>query len=352
MKLLSYFLPQFYATPENDKYWGKGFTEWVNVRNAQPLFEGHAHPLLPVNNNYYNLSKVEVLLEHSEQSIDYGIDAFGYWHYWFGNGKTALEKVPKNHLGNKEIRQNFFFAWSNANWTKSWVGDKDTVVFEQIYTRRSAIDHFDYLSDFFVDDRYLKYNGRPVFQVINLHHEGVKNHIYMLEERAKELFGQGLHWIFRANKNISLYPGLEYSIVGYPPDDVAYLDFNFGIRRGLQEKKLLEGPVKISQKEYLACFNYLLMQSQAKFNNRYKPCIISGWDNTPRYGNKGFLIEGSIEELVKEQFSVIRNIHKEGLPDFVFVKAWNEWAEGNILESHYRRGKLIDLKEIMIEFKK
>ena len=118
MKKYAYFLPQFYETPENDKFWGKGFTDWVTTRNGISLFKNHKQPYEPLDLGYYNLSKFNELKKVLDFSLDIKIDGLIYWHYWFGNGFKTLEKIPEFHLSNKTIKQNFCFAWANANWTK------------------------------------------------------------------------------------------------------------------------------------------------------------------------------------------------------------------------------------------
>ena len=200
MKIISYFLPQFYPTPENDQYWGKGFTDWDSAKSAKKYFSTHRVPLVPEKFGYYDLSLIKNIKLINDYSIEKGLDGFGYWHYWFGNGFQTLEKVPELHLENKSINQNYFFAWANTSWTKSWIGDDNTIIFNQQYSKRSAIDHFKYLRQFFEDDRYIKYNSKPIFQVINPNSNGTKEHILILEELSIKTFGHGLHWLFANNK--------------------------------------------------------------------------------------------------------------------------------------------------------
>ena len=156
MKFLAYFLPQFYTTPENDIHWGKDFTDWKNVQSSTPLFKDHKQPLTPSKFDMYDLSKKKVLKELSDFSLKKGLDGFGYWHYWFGNGQQTLEKVQEMHLKDSSIKQNFFFAWANQDWTKSWVGDDNTTIFKQLYSKKSALNHFKYILPFIRDPRYIK----------------------------------------------------------------------------------------------------------------------------------------------------------------------------------------------------
>lgn len=335
MKFIAYFLPQFYTTPENDKFWGKGFTDWTSVRSAKPLFYGHKQPKNPGELGYYDLSIPSTLKRLSEVSLKFGIDGFGYWHYWFGNGYKALEKVQEMHLADNSIKQNFFFAWANINWTKSWIGDDRTVIYKQVYSEQSAKDHFNYIKPFIEDSRYIKYKYKPLFQVINPDSIGAKNHIRILENLAKDSFGKGFHWIFPATRNIEGIEDIEdieFSLVGYPPGDVTVHDLFFRFKKILQTKGLLKKPIIFSENNYLNCYSKSITHEIQK-EGSYFPCILSGWDNTPRYNKKGFLINGKISSLLKGQYNILlKKYNKNNMPDIVFIKSWNEWAENNILE--------------------
>lgn len=348
MKILTYYLPQFYITPENEKYWGKGFTDWVNVRSARPLFYGHQQPIKPLNDDYYDLSSYHTLQTHSDLSIKYGIDGFGYWHYWFGNGFKTLEKVQEFHLKHRSIKQNYFFAWANSDWTKSWRGDDKTVIFKQEYSEKSAFEHFKYLKCFFEDDRYIRINKRPIFQVLNPDVDGVEKYIRILENQAKLTFGLGVHWLFPADKDISRLGNLVYSRVGFPPGDITTKILKFKIQRFLQKRKIIHKPIIISKSDYLKAFHKEIIKTGKKSN--YYPCLLAGWDNTPRYRNKGFLIDSDITTLLEEQFNVLNTTLKNKNINLLFVKAWNEWAEGNILEpykaNHHKYNPLEIIKAI------
>jgi len=353
MKILAYFLPQFYPTPENNKYWGEGFTDWENVKSSKPLFKGHKQPYLPSKFGMYDLSDIEKINELSEYSIKCGIDGFGYWHYWFGNNLKTLQKVQEFHIRNKKIKQNFFFAWANQDWTKSWVGDDDTIIFKQEYSKKSALDHFKYLKSFIEDDRYIKKDGMPLFQVINPDSEGCVNHIKTLENESKKFFGKGFFWLFPSNKSILGLEHLNFARVGYAPGDITSQDFSFKFKRKVQ-KFLIKKPIVISNKKYLKLFNSELIKS-FKNDIKYYPCIISGWDNTPRYKNNGFLIKGNVEKLLKSQLEILKkNIENSNDYidiDFVFIKAWNEWAEGNILEPFSYKNRIFNPAKIIKVFK-
>jgi len=351
MKILAYFLPQFYHTPENDLYWGKGLTEWENVRSAKPLFTNHRIPLEPNRFGYYDLSDIENIQKISKYSLKQGIDGFGYWHYWLGNGKQTLEKVPEMHLSDRSIKQNYFFAWANTSWTQSWKGDDETIIFNQKYSKKSAEAHYKYLRKFLQDDRYTRLESKPIFQVINPNDSGVKEHMVTLEELAIKEFGCGFHWLFSGAVIDAKFQGLCYSRVGYPPGDYASKDFIFKIKKKLMEKNILKGPLLISDEKYLSVFKKTL-HSQLQ-NDNFIPCLLSGWDNTPRYKRKGFLIDSKISSLLQKQFDILLEIFTpEKKIEFIFIKAWNEWAEGNILEPYLVNGKVDNPSLLINEFKR
>lgn len=136
IKVIAFYLPQYHTIPENDKAWGKGFTEWVNVKKAKPYFKGHYQPRIPLNNNYYNLLNPDAQIWQSNLAAKYNVFGFCYYHYWFKNGKMLLEQPAENMLKNEEIKQPFCFCWANENWTKAWTGGEDDVIVEQDYGGR------------------------------------------------------------------------------------------------------------------------------------------------------------------------------------------------------------------------
>lgn len=351
MKVYSYFLPQFHHIPKNDKYWGKGFTDWVSVNNAKSTSLGQKSPVIPDKLGYYDLSKLSDLRNVCSFSQQQGIDGFAYWHYWFGNGEQALEKIQEMHIQDSSIKQMFFFAWANSDWTKSWVGDDSTTIFKQIYTVKSALDHFDYLIPFISDPRYIKNDGRPIFQVNNPDQEGCIEHILVLERQAIEKFGVGFFWLFPNDKNVVGIDGLHHAKIGFPPGDVTVNSLIFRIKRYLQRKKLIEGPVLMSQATYLKMFKKNL--KKLKKNSSCYPCILAGWNNTPRYNENGFFISGNILKLIHEQLKILeKEYYTDKEKDFVLVKAWNEWAEGNVLEPYIKDGKSYNPSKAVMDFKK
>lgn len=348
VKFYAYFLPQFYPTPENDKYWGEGFTEWVNVKAAKPLFNGHKQPIEPSKFGYYNLTDAEKLKEICEYSENMGVDGFCYWHYWFDSEFRTLEKVPELHLENKSISQKFFFSWANHDWTKSWIGQDSTIIFKQTYSEESALKQFEYLKQFISDSRYVHIDGKPALQVYRPEGEECLKYISILEEQAINEFGHGFYWLFPERQDISALNNINCSKIGLPPANTKVK--NFMILRYLQQKNLIKKPVVFSERTYLRALKYNLKKNNVPGNN-YFPCILSGWDNTPRYGGKGFLFDKNIPDFIESQYKLIeQEIGKENL-SIIFIKAWNEWAEGNILEPYSFNNKEMNPAEVIKKIK-
>jgi len=334
-KIFSYFLPQFYPTPENDKFWGKGFTDWVSTKNARPLFENHLQPYKPVLNGEYKLIKKSDLKKILDYTVDINIKGVIYWHYWFGNGFTTLEKVPKLHLETKLINQNYFFAWANANWDKSWQGDDKTIIFKQRYDLNQVKDHFNYLIPFFKDSRYIKYNGNFLFQVNNLISKEVLNYIKKLNDLVYKEFSCQIHFLIPASNVKVKISGVKFSYTGYPPGDIYSKTISYKVQKLKKIFKLQNHPIIIDSQTYLSAFK----------NSLYKypktiPCILSGWDSTARYKNNGVVVKGDISKLISNQLNIIKDSNYDH--DFILLKAVNEWAEGNVIEPYELEGKIYE----------
>ena len=136
--VVALYLPQFHEIPENNEWWGKGFTEWTNVKKAVPVFKNHIQPRVPLNENYYDLSDSKVLIQHMKLAKEFGIDGFCFYHYWFG-GKKLLEKPVENLLHEKKIPLDFMLCWANEPWTRTWDGDNGskTILLDQNYGKKS-----------------------------------------------------------------------------------------------------------------------------------------------------------------------------------------------------------------------
>ena len=164
MKIIAFYLPQFHNIPENDEWWGDGFTEWVNVKKAKPLYAGHVQPKEPLDDNYYDLTDDKVKVWQSQLAKKYGVYGFCYYHYWF-NGKLLLEKPMEQMLANPEVDTPFCICWANEAWTKAWVNSTQTLIPQKYGEKKEWKDHFDYMLKFFKDDRYIKCDGKPLLVI-------------------------------------------------------------------------------------------------------------------------------------------------------------------------------------------
>ena len=167
MKIIPLYLPQFHTIPENDEWWGKGFTEWVNVRDAKPLFEGHNQPRVPLNNNYYDLSDIETLKWQCRIAKEYGIYGFCMYHYWF-NGHLLLEKPMEMLLAHPEIDIKYCISWANHDWTDAWKASNrqpKVLIAHNFDDEKDWVDHFNYLLPFFKDPRYMTENNKPLMVI-------------------------------------------------------------------------------------------------------------------------------------------------------------------------------------------
>ncbi|MFY0651227.1 MAG: glycoside hydrolase family 99-like domain-containing protein [Cyclobacteriaceae bacterium] len=334
INIYAYFLPQFYPTPENDKHWGKGFTEWNNVKKAKPLFRNHQQPICPTKFGYYDLSDLGSFKSICEYAQNYDVNGFAYWHYWFGDDFQTLEKIPESHLADSSIEQNFFLSWANSNWTKSWVGRDDTVIFKQKYILKDVDKHFNYIRKFFEDERYIRLDGKPLFQVLKPFDSACIQYIRKLEELMQKTYNSGIYWIFPSADN-ELFNDLNYKIAGFPPGDVLENLFMYRVKRKAQVSGFSKLPAKCTDQEYLKGFLKENKKQIQTIGEKYIVTLLSGWDNTPRYGQNGYIMGDSINGMLEGQVKVFnQKIRPHYKNDFILIKAWNEWAEGNILEPY------------------
>ena len=161
MKIITFYLPQFHEIPENNKWWGEGFTEWVNMKKAKPLFDNHYQPRVPLNKNYYNLLDIDVMRWQAKIASEAGIYGFCFYHYWF-DGHMLLEKPMENFLNHPEIDINYCISWANEDWTNAWVTSNSKTLISQTYGNEQDWEkHYQYFKPFFQDKRYIKEDGKP-----------------------------------------------------------------------------------------------------------------------------------------------------------------------------------------------
>lgn len=368
MKVIAFYLPQFHSIPENDKWWGKGFTEWVNVKKATSLFPNHYQPRVPLNKNYYNLLDPETMKWQVELANEYGIYGFCFYHYWF-SGKKLLEKPVEAFLQRKELDTHFCLCWANESWTNTWANGSADVIMQQSYGGKNEWkEHFDYLLDYFKDDRYIVNNNKPLLviyrpelidcldEMLTYWNQLAKQNgfdgmeyayqnvsYYLSSNRNDELFSYAIeyqpNWVF-ALKNLSLLQRIKKDFLVFVEKRL-----KFNMREKLQVLKGLQ------RCDYAEIWNYIL---NSKPNTSISvPCAFVDWDNTPRKGKRGMVVENANPVDFKKFFTqLLDKAEREFKQDMVFIFAWNEWAEGGYLEpdEKYRYEYLKAIKDSLDEF--
>lgn len=357
MKIIAFYLPQFHNIPENDEWWGNGFTEWTNVKKAKPLYEGHKQPRVPLGGNYYNLLDDNVKIWQADLAKKYGVYGFCYYHYWF-NGKMLLEKPMEQMLANKEVDMPFCICWANEPWTKAWVGDERKLLIAQEYGKEEEWkQHFMYLLPFFKDERYITKDGKPLFvfyrpDIVPC----MKEMIETWDKLAKENGLSGITFAFQSgdydwnnSKEANLF---DYDIEFQPPYASHWLYSNDGKFVSALKKcrRLLAGwagkKFGIDLYRYgTAQYKKMTGQTVANYDSMWQKIIeakpvrsnsIPGafvkWDNTPRHGERGQINVGTPEKFEYYLSKQIKHAREDYHEDMIFMYAWNEWAEGGYLE--------------------
>ncbi len=347
MKLIAFYLPQFHEIQENNQWWGKGFTEWNNVKKAKSFFWMHNQPRYPLDNNYYNLLNIETIKWQVKLAKKFGIYGFCFYHYWFG-GRKLLEKPVENLLNNQEIKIPFCFSWANEPWTRTWHGaggEKEILMRQEYGGINEWKEHFYYLIDFFKDERYIKKDNKPMFLIYRTGYmERCNDMLKLWNDMAIECGFSGMHFVnmltVQEKYNRSKY--LE-ATVDFEPGRTRRENIIKIEKFSLFRKKLLEKDISFGIFNRLICnvIDYdkvnLEMLNKVHKKNEYRGVFVD-YDDTPRRGLKGIIFRGSTPDKFKKYLSAnIKNSCNEG-NEFLFVNAWNEWGESNYLEPDKKSG--------------
>ena len=358
------YLPQYHSIPENDKFWGKGFTDWVTVRNAKPLYDGHSQPKVPLNKNYYDLSLKENISWQVDLATKYGIDGFAIYHYWFNNETNLLTKPSEIIYENKNIDILYFFAWDNNNWKRSWSNvegndwapsmdnqNANKSVGPQILipyilgNERDWKMHYDYLLPYFRDSRYVKKDNKPVF-VIWTHSIEIDKMARYWDNLAKKDGFAGVYFVYQYKEKGILNTPTVYNGCNsfrYEPQFSGWARKTFVEKL---ERKLLTF-LGIKRKEGLKIYDYdkiwETILHDAQSNTGSTPNHIVGaftsYDDTPRRGIvRGKVVSGSSPEKFQKYLSQLIKITRKQNKPFIFLTAWNEWGEGAYLEPDEENG--------------
>lgn len=341
MKKYAIYLPQFHEIPENNEWWGKGFTEWTNVKKAEPLFSGHKQPKVPADDNYYCLDNAKTLEWQAKLAHQYGIDGMIFYHYYFC-GKKLLEKPAEILLKHADIGLNFFFCWANHSWYRTWEGSK-TMLMEQVYGGyKEWEEHFEYLLPFFKDQRYEKKDNMPVFMVFKPFFDEKKemfeffnqkcieqgfNGIYVIEtctEYNDNIINNLLNEECKYNKNIYLREP-DAALVEVKK---SFKFFVFRIKEKISRELKLSNSSPIQRINAKWLYNIMIRK---RYGNIIRGVFFE-WDNTPRHGKRGYIIN-SID---KSTFFIFMDSLKDN--EYLIINAWNEWCEGMMLEPTVENG--------------
>lgn len=341
-RVIAFYLPQFHPIPENDDWWGRGFTEWTNVTKARPLFDGHEQPHLPADLGYYDLRLPESRIAQAEMAARYGVEGFCYWHYWFA-GRRLLERPFNEVLASGEPDFPFCLAWANESWTGVWNNQPNRMLMEQTYPG-GADDraHFDYLLTAFSDRRYITVDGKPLLFIYKpLKLLDAKRRLDQWREWAIQAGLKGLYIL--GNNQLDFedagalgLDGAVVSTLGVITTKNQMLNKAKWLFWGISKKIDLGGPRTI---EYAEAIKHLI-PDLSKFNFEAYPCAYPNWDHTPRSGRKGLVLTGSTPELFEQHMlDAIQSVSRRNdQHKIVFLKSWNEWAEGNYMEPDTRWG--------------
>ncbi len=346
-RVLAYYLPQYHPIPENDEWWGKGFTEWTNVGKAKPLFPGHYQPHVPADLGYYDLRVPETRQAQADMARQYGIEGFVYWHYWFGNGKRLLERPFNEVLESGKPDFPFALAWANQTWQGFNFGINNTrnALIKQTYPGNSDfINHFNVVLPAFKDRRYITCDGKPIFIIYQpLDIPNTQEFILLWQKLALQNGLPGIYFIGLENGYFTESEGLEYKkqleSVGFDAINYMRLHPNKQSFWQLQFHRLtsyiFRWPNIYRYKNQMKWFS-----NDTDRDENAIPCIIPNWDHTPRSGKRGMVFVGSTPKLFRQHIHEVfeRIKHKPYDKRFVIIKSWNEWAEGNYLEPDLKWG--------------
>ena len=342
LRLLAIYLPQFHAIPENDQWWGKGFTEWTNVAKAKPLFKNHYQPHIPADLGFYDLRLPETRIQQAELAREHGIHGFCYYHYWF-EGKQLLGRPFREVLDSGEPDFPFCLCWANDSWSRGWQGEAENVLIAQGYSEPDHHQHARWLIRATDDRRYIRVHGRPLFLVYRPTH--MSNPSRMTEIFREEFASANLPEPFLVGV-ASFKRDLDMREFGFDltmnfmPDffklPLCTFDW-YSKRRVLRNLKFATTNGQLRIYDYAQAID-LMTQTPPPFD--HLPSVLVGWDNSPRRGEKSVVMVGNTPERFESHLRTtveqVRDRHPE--ERIVFLNAWNEWAEGNHLEPDQRNG--------------
>lgn len=345
-KVFAAYLPQYHEIEENNKFWGKGFTDWKGVKEAKAQFSGHNQPRIPLKHNYYDLSDYNIIKWQAELAKKYGITGFNIYHYWFENGHKVLEKPAESLLEHPEINIEYFFSWDNTSWIRSWsniVGNTWAPKYDKEEQEQSPYllkldyggenewaKHFEYLLPFFKDKRYLKMDGRPVFALMrNSNEEILKNMRTLWNKLAIE---NGLNGVY-------LITGCKVFL------NKKTLDGQFLYEPRISawgKREAIEGRIRkflkmknrkgLQKYDYKTVWKKIIRNAKKNAENDLILGSVVRFDDTPRRGKNARILANDSPEVFEKYFKQFYKLCCENNKNILLLTAWNEWGEGAYLE--------------------
>jgi len=336
VRLIAYYLPQFHPIPENDVWWGKGFTEWTNTAKAEPLYPGHYQPHLPADLGFYDLRLRQTRREQIQMAKEYGIDGFCYHYYWF-SGKRLLEQPLEDMLADEDSDMPFCLCWANENWTRRWNGGENDILIEQKYAPEDALHFVQDITPYLLDHRYIRVDGRPLLIVYRPQQiPDIRNTVNAWRHHFRE---QGVG-------EVHLCAALTHSNLDYEQ-----FGFDGGVEfpphnRALLGVKCINGSIRFHE-PFHGCammFNELgeaYLRQDHSGRNIFRG-VFPSWDNTARTGSRALFFlngtPGNYEYWLSKTIERTQ-LERPGEDRLVFINAWNEWAEGCHLEPDQQFGR-------------
>lgn len=355
VKLLAMYLPQYHEIPENNEFWGKGFTDWITVKNAKQYYKDIVQPKIPLNNNYYDLSDSKTLKWQVDLAQKYGIDGFVFYHYWFSSKKNLLQTPSQLFLSDKSLNLNFCFCWDNEPWKRTWStqdgnawapvidakinkNGKKTLIEFDYENEEGWKKHFEYLLPFFKDNRYIKKDNKPVFMYCNYYKkEELKKMSAFFNEYAKKFGFNGICFI--AHYSDVIKNDISDYTYFYQPHFAAWERCFFPLRVIDRLKDVIlkykNTPVLY---DYERTWKRIIYQAKKYTNRKYLFGAFVNYDDSPRRGGKGKCIKGKSLSIFIKYMQQLIDISKKQDKEYIFLTAWNEWGEGAFLEPDIEDG--------------
>ena len=334
VKILAYYLPQFHRIKENDEWWGEGYTEWVKVKKGQKYFNWQDQPKEPLNDNYYNLLDKDILVEQGKLALNHGIDGFCYYHYWF-KGRKLLEMPIEIMLENKDVTIPYCLSWANHKWTRIWDGDADESLVEMEYgVKDDWIGHIRYLINFFLDERYIKIDNRPVFLIYQTNdYQYFDNMINIWNIELSKVGLNDIYLIetFNFFQKTSHSEKSEGAVLFEPMFTLAHQN-HFKDRIILYFKRKLKPKNKPTVYDFQYIWNKILKRNFYLDTKKIFFCAFANWDNTARKKERGIVIKNSTVSNFEKNLKELLIKSQKNKSPFLFINAWNEWSEGAYLE--------------------